>query len=201
MPETPSDLDVSTEEWRPIPGFEGYYEASRIGRVRSLSRVVTRTNHSSMALKGRILKPHIRKNNGYYVVGLSRNGKPRNYYVHRLVLMAFRGLPEPGQEGCHENDIRTDNRLENLRWDTHLENVHDAIKRDRLVSIGYYNRDKTECDRGHPFDEENTLIRPEGRGCKKCRRLMERERYHAAKAKQGIPSRAYKPLLVDTEVA
>lgn len=170
------------ETWLPIPGFEGYYEVSDLGRVRSLPRLVTRGHGRHMNLKGRVLKPQFRPNTGYYGVGLCVEGKSQNYYVHRLVLMAFRGLPEPGQEGCHENDIRTDNRLENLRWDSHLANVGDAIDRGRHRCIGSYNRSKTHCDRGHPFDETNTHIRPTGRSCKECRRLKERERYHASKA-------------------
>jgi len=169
---------ASAERWRPIPGFEGYYEASDQGRIRSLDRVVERTNNSPMRLKGKILSAQLRKNTGYYVVGLSRDSKPKDWYVHRLVLMAFVGMPQPGQEACHGNDVRTDNRLANLRWDSHAENVRDAVTRQRMRS---HNREKTHCIRGHAFSEANTVIRPTGRGCRSCRRLTERIRYHKRK--------------------
>lgn len=191
MSETPAELAESSEKWLPAPGFEGYYEVSNKGRVRGLDRHVQRRG-KPMKIRGRILRYENR--HGYHVVPLSKDGRKEKVYVHRLVLMAFRGLPEPGQEGCHGNDIRSDNRIENLRWDSHLANVRDCVERGRHREIGYYNRDKTECDRGHPFDEANTLVRPEGRTCKACRRLKERERYHKEKARLGIPSRAYKPL-------
>lgn len=201
MTEAPNDQ----EQWRPVPGYEGLYEVSDLGRVRGLDRLVRRGN-KTMHIRGRMLVPDFRKNTGYYAHKLCKDGTKTLFYVHRMVLMAFRGMPEPGQEACHGNDIRTDNRLANLRWDTHHANIHDAIDRGRAHLIGYYNGDKTECDRGHPFDEENTLIRPTGRTCKACRRLKERERYHKAKAARGLPSRnigRYKGelQLKDTEVA
>lgn len=162
------------EKWLPIPGFEGYYEVSDQGGVRSVDRTVTRTNHSAMNLRGKILALQVRKNTGYLVAALSKDGKPRDWYVHRLVLMAFRGLPKSGQEACHGNDIRTDNRLSNLRWDSHTENVKDAVKRGRHRSSS-----KVQCKRGHAltFDEkQNRKI------CHPCRRLRERQRYWRNKA-------------------
>jgi hypothetical protein len=166
------------ERWLPIPGFEGFYEVSDLGDVRSVTRVVERTNHSAMTIQGRLLVPQFRPDTGYYVVKLSKENRKRNYYIHRLVLMAFVGLPVDGDEACHGNDIRTDNRLVNLRWDSHRENVRDALRRNRLRN---HNRDKTHCIRGHAFTEANTVIRPEGRGCRACRRLTERRRYHLAR--------------------
>jgi len=169
---------TTAEQWRAIPGFEGFYEVSDQGHVRSLTRTVQRTNHSAMTIKGKPLVEQYRPHTGYYSVKLSTNNRKRNYYIHRLVLMAFVGMPDEGQEACHENDIRTDNRLVNLRWDSHTENVRDALRRNRMRS---HNREKTHCKRGHKFTEANTLIRPEGRGCRTCRRMMERRRYHKAR--------------------
>ena len=167
---------LSDEKWLPIPGFEGYYEASDQGRIRSLDRTVSRTSHSPMKLRGKVLSHQLRKNTGYYVVALSKDGKPRNWYVHRLVLMAFVGLPQDGQEACHENDIRTDNRLENLRWDSHSGNMLDAVRRGRHVNP---NSGKTHCKRGHQLTYEP---RQDRRVCYPCRRLNERRRYHEKKA-------------------
>jgi hypothetical protein len=167
------------EQWRPIPGYEGHYEISDLGQVRSIDRLVDRGNRR-MRLKGRILKPEQRCPDGgriYYVVKLSKDGIVSKWYVHILVLTIFRGECPEGQEGCHNNGISTDNRLENLRWDTHIANVHDAIEHGTFRSIRSYNGDKTHCHRGHPFDEINTKIRPEGRACRECARINERARY------------------------
>jgi len=166
------------ERWSEIPGYEGFYEVSDMGRVRSLDRIVVDKQATRFRrFKGRLLKPQLTQA-GYYVVALSKNGKPKDHYIHRLVLSAFVSLPEPGFEACHENDVRTDNRLRNLRWDTHLENVRDALTRNRMRS---HNGEKTHCHRGHPFNETNTLIRPNGRSCRECRRINERRRYHERK--------------------
>lgn len=64
---------------------------------------------------------------GYSRVELFSDGKSKKYKVHRLVLFEFVGNPLPGQEGCHNNGIKADNRPENLRWDYHKNNLQDAI--------------------------------------------------------------------------
>jgi hypothetical protein len=171
---------MAKHRWRPVAGYEGHYEVSNLGEVRSLERkVISHDDGRIRTFKARILRPELR--HGYHVVNLSKDGDRAKFYVHRLVLLAFRGEPEPGAECCHCNGIRDDNRLQNLRWDTHLSNVQDAITSGTYHFIGDYNGNKTHCKRGHPFDEANTIVRPTGRGCRKCVRLMERARYHKKK--------------------
>lgn len=176
-------VDVSDtehlEEWRQIPRFEGYYEVSTLGRVRSVTRTFTCRDGRVKTYRGRVLKPQFRSNTGYLMVALSKDGVVEDWYIHRLVLTTFRGDPQPGEEGCHGNDIRTDNRLENLRWDTHHANVHDAISRNRMRN---HNVERTHCRRGHPFDEASFDRWDSRRSCKVCKRMKERERYHASKA-------------------
>lgn len=104
-----------SERWLPVIGFEGLYEVSDLGRVRSLKR------------SGRILRPGV-NSSGYMVAGLSKNGIRTSVYVHALVLDAFRGPRPCGHDSCHENNSRTDNRLDNLRWDTRRQNMLDKIK-------------------------------------------------------------------------
>lgn len=111
------------EVWKPIPGYEGYYEASDAGRVRSLDRFT----ESGRYHQGRILK-QATKPSGHKVVGLSRGGKLKTFKVHRLVLMAHVGEPEDGQITLHWNDVPDDNRLSNLRWGNHKENGEDRVR-------------------------------------------------------------------------
>lgn len=117
---------------------------------------------------------------GYPVVTLSRDGKPKTMRVHRIVLEAFVGPCPPGQQACHANDNASDNRLENLRWDTSRANCAD-----RQRNSGHYLGDRTECIRGHRFTPENTrhYVKSDGyttRICRTCRREHE-ARYREAK--------------------
>jgi hypothetical protein len=100
------------------------------------------------------------------MVVLYRNGARRDALVHHLVLEAFVGPQPPGAEGCHWNDDPTDNRLENLRWDTRSANQFDSVRNGT-----HYWASRTHCSKGHEFTEENTYRRPSGRrACRVCRR-------------------------------
>jgi hypothetical protein len=124
---------MSVEEWRSVVGFEGSYEVSSIGRVRSLDRGVTyqkidqysgRTITVTKHLKGRMLRPGVMKS-GHLIVIL---GRKNNALVHHLVLKAFVGPQPPQMECCHGDGSPANNEVENLRWDTRLANVHDMIR-------------------------------------------------------------------------
>jgi hypothetical protein len=157
--------DLSLERWRPVPGYEGYYEVSDHGRVRSVDRLIRRPSERvDRRIPGKVLT--LRKptgQHGYVQAVLSREGKVRFVAVHRLLLLAFVGPCPDGMEACHGNDIPDDNRLANLRWDTHASNMDDRAARE--ASIGRRSR----CKRGHEFTPENTYQRPNGRECKACR--------------------------------
>jgi len=106
------------EDWRPIAGYPGY-EISSLGQVRSLSRVDAAGNR----IKGRVLKLRLHTG-GYLRVNLCA-GKPRDFFVHRLVLETFVGPCPPGMEGCHNDGNRQNNATSNLRWDTRVQNMAD----------------------------------------------------------------------------
>tara|TARA_R100001244_G_scaffold132127_2_gene107213 strand:+ start:1318 stop:1890 length:573 start_codon:yes stop_codon:yes gene_type:complete len=102
------------EEWKEIPGFEDY-QASNKGKVKSIK-----------FNKDKILKPSL-NSSGYHQVALSLDGKSKTITVHKLVLISFKGIPKKGMEGCHNDGVRTNNDLSNLRWATRTENQHDRI--------------------------------------------------------------------------
>lgn len=116
------------EQWKPIPEYEGYYEVSDLGNIRSLPRQVMKFDGQiSFNVRGKQLALN-KISNGYLQVMLSANGAKKTYSVHRLVLRAFIGEPPDKHEACHSNGIRDDNRIENLRWDTRVNNFKDREK-------------------------------------------------------------------------
>lgn len=125
-----NETNVTMEMWKVIPGYEGHYEASSDGRIRSVDRVVIKKDrHTGTKMKqfykGRLLRPSKSNKRGSLSVHVSVNNKKSVLAVHRAVLLAFVGSPKDGYESCHNNGIASDNRLKNLRWDTHLNNNRD----------------------------------------------------------------------------
>jgi hypothetical protein len=109
-----------TEKWRPIPGFEGRYEVSDHGRVRSLRY---RGHPTVQIMKS---TPNYA---GYYVITLGKERK--QFRLHCLVLEAFVGpRPAPDFDGCHKSGDKRDNTLSNLRWDTKPGNMRDRRSYD-----------------------------------------------------------------------
>lgn len=123
--------EYMTEVWKPVPGYGGHYEASSLGRIRSLERVVVKRHYSGKTMEqryaGRLLTPCAGDELGHMVVHIGVDGRRMNVAVHRMVLLAFVGKPLPGQEACHRNGVASDNRVDNLRWDTHAANNGDRV--------------------------------------------------------------------------
>ena len=139
-------LPVVYEHWLPVAGWEGWYEVSCRGRVRSLDRWVVHQNDSGRFrlprrrfCRGRLLAP-IPNSSGYLTVQLCRPGvKQLRIAIHILVLTAFAGPPKPGQESLHGRGGKHDNRWpENLRWGTRAENAADSL-RDGTRALGSRN--------------------------------------------------------------
>jgi hypothetical protein len=117
-----------TEVWRPIVGWEGLYEVSETGRVRSLARTAVRETGGrahGYSCAGRELTGSINKALGYHIFVLTRNGRRQSCYGHRLVCEAFNGPPPSGHEVAHADGCRTNNDYRNLRWATRRENLKD----------------------------------------------------------------------------
>ena len=116
------------EVWKWVPGYEGFYKVSNIGRVKSISRQVLRVRQGRVnhmfTIPEKILKPGSRSGRELFVY-LCQEGVNTPFAIHRLVLLAFVGPCPNGMEGCHNDGNRRNNRLDNLRWDTHKNNQHD----------------------------------------------------------------------------
>ena len=115
--------------WRPVLGWEDLYEVSDKGEVRSLR-------------SGNNLKPYVDPR-GYAIVSLSRGGSQKSIRIHTLVLEAFRGKKPKGKEACHADGYNMNNNLDNLRWDTHYNNMQDREKYKATYG-GRISRDEEE---------------------------------------------------------
>ena len=114
------------EVWSQIPGYNNIYEISNYGNVRSIDRAVNAKNGSTRIVKGRDIK--LINNGLYYVVGLAKNGKTKQCFVHRLVAEAF--IPNVENFKCvnHKDGNKLNNKVDNLEWCTIEYNVKDAWK-------------------------------------------------------------------------
>ena len=114
------------EEWRTIVGYEGQYEVSSYGRVRSLDRY----DRMNRFWKGRILNLHT-GTGGYLFVGLSSNGNEKNYLVHRMVAQAFIPNPDNLPQVNHKDEDKSNNRVDNLEWCTSFYNNEYGTRKKR----------------------------------------------------------------------
>jgi hypothetical protein len=114
------------EEWRDIPGYEGWYQVSNFGQVRRMRKTTNTKPY-------RILKPVLQKT-GYLHVSLYKFGKQAQHSIHRLVCMAFHGIPPEGYCVNHKDGNSTNNHASNLEWTSYggnLQHAYDVLDRPR----------------------------------------------------------------------
>lgn len=162
--------DTIQERWLPVPGFEGKYDVSDQGRVRSW---VTRG----------VPKPHVlsdvpKNGYGHPICALYQEHTQRSLHsVHALVLLAFVGPRPDGMLTRHLDGDPTNNHLSNLVYGTPSENAMDAVRHGTNCQAV-----KTHCPSGHEYTPENTYVRP-GFGhrlCRTCQRVGGQRRRRAA---------------------
>ena len=145
-------IEPNYEEWRDVVGFEGSYQVSSLGKVRSVPRQRRHWRGGTMIRPGRVLK--LRASDNRVTAGLILpHCKVYPYLVARLVLEAFVGPCPEGMECCHEDDNFRNNCLGNLRWDTHLNNLKDRDRNGRTA------RGDRHGSRSRLTDDQFTKVR------------------------------------------
>jgi hypothetical protein len=115
------------ENWKDVIGFEGYYQVSNLGKIKSLSRYIKHSRGSDMLLKEKILSTQVNCH-GYLKVILSKHNSQKTFRVHTLVCKAFLNNPENKRDINHINGNKTDNRLINLEYNTRSENMKHCFR-------------------------------------------------------------------------
>lgn len=118
---------MEKEIWKDIPGYEGVYQASNLGRIRGLDR----TDISGRKWRGKILTQCVCK--GYKKVGLNHNRVNKQYFVHRLVALAFLPKPEGYDQINHKDENPFNNKVENLEWCDYLYNRNFGSRNEKAA--------------------------------------------------------------------
>lgn len=119
-------LHLPNEIWLDIPGYGGNYQASNLGRIKSIGRNVPTFYGKFRKIDTKLLKPINHK--GYVRYRMTFNGKSKDPSGHRLVALTFIPNPDNLPEVNHKNGIKNDNRVENLEWCTHSHNILHAYE-------------------------------------------------------------------------
>lgn len=143
------------EVWRFVPAYEGLYMVSNLGRVKSLDRVITYKDGRKACLKGMMLKQHKDKK-GYIYVYLSKDGKSKFFYIHRLVAIAFipNDDPDNKKEINHKDENKQNNCAENIEWCDRTYNINYSIS----TPIEVYKDGELIC----VFESQNEAARQLG---------------------------------------
>ena len=158
-------LVMINEIWRDIEGYNGLYQISNLGRVKSLEKKCLSKNGKYRINKEKILKLYTNSKDGYIRVGLWKNNKHHSFTLHKIVAQTF--IDNYDNKPCidHINGDRTDNRVENLRWVTHKENNNNPITKKRhstnhpKVFLGIFGKNNPSSIPVLQFTIDGKLVR------------------------------------------
>lgn len=158
---------MEQEIWKDVIGYEGWYQVSSLGNVRSLPRMVRGRFNNSMRKPGKTLGIHP-NSKGYATVSLGHGrGNSKSIKLHRLVLTHFKSNPHNYPEINHIDGNKLNNRVENLEWCNRKQNIAHAVKNELM-----YTRRGSECSR--KLTEAQAQFIKDNRGIIPKRELMER---------------------------
>lgn len=153
------------EVWKDIPNYEGLYQVSNLGRVRGLDRMTQCKNIPPFFIKGVELVLS-KCAGGYFYCHLSKNNKKKSYSVHRLVATTFIPNPNHYRDVNHKNGDKSDNRVSNLEWLTHKENIWHAIK-NGMITPQKNNSKRVICVETNEIFESATEA-AKAKNCNSC---------------------------------
>lgn len=151
------------EIWKDIPGYEGLYQVSNLGRVKSLNTIINCKGANGIDThlrKGRVLKQCL-DSKGYYFVGLSKNSIVKFKRIHKLMMDVF--VPNVNKLPCinHKDGNKLNNTLDNLEWCTYSWNTKEAFRLglNKSATKGKYGKDISYCKPIMQFSKDGTLIK------------------------------------------
>lgn len=144
------------EIWKDIKGYEGLYQVSNLGRVKSLKRKVYAGRNRLRWQYERIMSNNKSNGNGYLIVSLNKESKDKNKYIHRLVAEAFIPNPNNYLYVNHKDENRKNNKVDNLEWCTALYN---NIYQNAHIRRGLKNRNNRLSKRIYQLDDDNNIIK------------------------------------------
>lgn len=144
---------MELEIWKDVKDYEGYYQVSNLGRFRSLDRDIVKSNGIIQPKRGQIIEGnYIGTHDGYIDVKLCKGNKSITRKLHRLVAMTFMPLDNyDGMEVNHKDYNRINNRVDNLEWTTHIENIRHSS------SAGRYKNNTSGCKNGRSNYTEDEI--------------------------------------------
>lgn len=143
--ETTAIAPLPNEVWKDVLEYEGFYQVSNYGNVRSVERVIRHNSkdgkHALRKLRSKLIRKELNCN-GYYIVGLHKNGTHVKRTIHRLVAIAFIPNPDGKETVNHKDGDRANNNMENLEWCSQSENI---IHASRILHTLTYHGKSVRC--------------------------------------------------------
>ena len=136
------------EIWKPIKDYEGLYEVSNLGNIKSVKRKAKNRGKGKRIIRERILKPSMDRPNGYYQIKLSKNGKLKTFKIHKLVIEHFLNKISKGLVVNHIDGNKLNNNINNLEICTQKDNIRHAID-NNLIDIKFLKEKKKKIGKNN----------------------------------------------------